>query len=429
MFLDHLPVCLVVNLFPRDLTLIQSDPTQTNSKLSIQESRIPTSTLYDEPFEVTETLRADPPNEPIDQRLLVGYFQPSVAYLSEIWLLQSPYKSLHPFIRPDEDFSFCCPEWSPDGNWIAFIRSNVETVSSSLWISQLDGSSQRQVVPEIYPVGPSHPPGMPTFFLYGWSADAQALYYLVDDTAYSVNIANGVTQPVEVPQILKDIGINKPTLYYRQYLPGQNILLSSGEVNNELTFLIAPLLDLPNLKRLEAPIGFSPIPNYSFDWDAKLSHNGEFLVVPDFEESSQTERLWVADTNNETWTLAISQPISYLPNRVSWSTDDQWIAWWRVRRRPEGYYKLILNFVSTHNWKITRRYEFQSEEPFMKPLIVGWVPGKEALAILIPDPGMGIWLLDPRGDETTDSLLIDYETLLQQLPFDPLAADQWLWQP
>jgi hypothetical protein len=82
--------------------------------------------------------------------------------------------------RPDEVVVYDAnqPVWSPDGRRIAFIRPSGDFGDETVWVMNVDGTAQRQLIP----------PGDAIDFKLAWSPDGAAIVYADRGRAFVVNV-------------------------------------------------------------------------------------------------------------------------------------------------------------------------------------------------------------------------------------------------
>jgi WD40-like Beta Propeller Repeat len=89
----------------------------------------------------------------------------SLAFLSRgsLWLLDGERRTLRRIAEPHGRFTPAAPTFSPDGKWLAYLKTRSGLSYSQLWIARADGSNAR-VVPNLQAVS-----------LYGWSPSSDVL--------------------------------------------------------------------------------------------------------------------------------------------------------------------------------------------------------------------------------------------------------------
>jgi hypothetical protein len=68
---------------------------------------------------------------------------------NEIWLSSAPFEEARPLLQ-DPAIDYNLPEWSPDGEWVAYVRADLIndknlTGEESIWIMRPDGSDQKEL--------------------------------------------------------------------------------------------------------------------------------------------------------------------------------------------------------------------------------------------------------------------------------------------
>jgi dipeptidyl aminopeptidase/acylaminoacyl peptidase len=361
-----------------------------------------------------------------DHTLLLFYVPPDKEVLSDIWLLPPPYEQVVPFREHDARYAYSDPRWSPDGQWITYVRTSVTQPISSLWISRPDQSLARQIGVDMQR-GPL-PPGIPAIAPSGWSLDGQEILLSLGDDLYSLNIETGQKELLDFSPGLVSVGLPPASAYSRKFNAKTNqflLIVYPRPDDDQHVFLVTAPGQFDQMTLLNPPGDYSPVGAGGFGFlpsEVALSPDGRFLLVADYEEHSVQERLWLVDVAKKEWRLVVSRPGHYLPNRVAWSRDQSWVAWW-----IEGYMGLVVVFLDTTSWEIVR--EYHSSDLSLRSQTIGWTTdaqGQAGFGILEKTAGRGIVLLKPEGNEKDDLELISYDQLAQQLPFEPEA---WAWQP
>lgn len=104
------------------------------------------------------------PNGPVvNLRAFAG--QGRLAFLSRgtLWLLDGQTSTLRRIARPHDGFRPATPTFSPDGKWLAFLKTRSGRSYSQLWIARANGSDAH-LVPKVQAVA-----------LYGWSPSSDVL--------------------------------------------------------------------------------------------------------------------------------------------------------------------------------------------------------------------------------------------------------------
>lgn len=406
------------------------------SSLTSSDSLILTSTPIASPGLPPTPIGLQSPNK----NLLLEYNPLGAEAKSDIWLLPPPYQKAQPFRTHDVDYAYCCPVWSPNGQWMAYVRTSVTQPISSLWISQLDQNLAHQIGDEMQRIlvrpGAQTTPGIQTIVPVGWSRDGKNVIVVKGDEEkiYAVNVETGKKTALDFLPSLASLGVQpiaNPSHFVQfNSKTDQFLLYGDTKQDGRLVFLITRLGQLDHMALLTPPEDYSSVGQGGLPFvqsEVSLSPDGRFLLVADYERHQVQERLWRVDLELKKWDVVFSQPANYLPNSVSWSPDQQWIAWW-----SQWDTGIAVFFIDTLSWKLTREYVVLDTRPGSKA--IGWTTdaqGKAGFAILENRPGRGIIVLKSDGSEADDWLLIDADQLIQQLPFNVYErwATEWMWQP
>ncbi len=368
----------------------------------------------------------------LDRVLAFAYFPPERERLSDIWLLPPPYERPRPLRQHDETYAYCCPVCSPDGDWLAYVRTRIADSVSSLWVVKPDGSGARQVGPEMER-GPMRP-GVPAIYPFGWSPDGARIYLFLGDEILAAGVLTGEVETlelhsgefVEYNQTSGNVVLQQVDIVYGEPLVDG----APPVIDRELyTYRLVNLAHPDRVVDLPAPSPYSPVGGGGLPFrrsEVSLSPGGRYLAIAGYDRKLVQERLWIVDVASKSWTLAISRDIEWIPDAITWSPRQDQMSWWTVSKDTRANYYLLIYFVDTSTWEITDK--FSSETPKMVPAALGWVPGLSGecyFGVLVPQDG--ILLLRPSDD--TPLRLIEYNELAGQLPFSPDDAQDWTWQP
>jgi hypothetical protein len=239
----------------------------------------------------------------------------------EVWLTEYPYTSKKVLLA-NSGIGYFYPTWSLDGNWIAYVASQVNKATSSdllgiqyegsdtVWIMRPDGSQKRQVgkVARIdYQQADNSCFTIEKIDTLLWSPDGKYLIFIDDaglvgggQIAYILEVATGETY-----QLARDIFV--PPIFSPD---GHDLAILGKEI--QLIAMDANLFIRTFYPRSsEMPEEFNIL---NFAWEA----NGEALLVSGYDRSlSEPEMevsIWRLEIQKERW-----KKIAELGNRDTFS--------------------------------------------------------------------------------------------------------------
>jgi Tol biopolymer transport system component len=220
---------------------------------------------------------------------------------ANLWVLSTRSGELRQItFESDPTVAMGVPNWSPDGQSIAFVSSKGHAgLDFSLWLVNPDGGNLRNAAP--LGLGPA------------WSPDGKWLYYS-DTSAGSLKkvAASGGAAVVVRPERTRNaIGIHDGTLYYAIERP-----LIDGRPEHEIH--AASPEDGPS--RLIARVPASRVAPWQIINPA-LSPDGQWLALP-LTDGAATN-IWVISTKTGEWRQVtdFGERAIFIARRVSWSPD------------------------------------------------------------------------------------------------------------
>jgi hypothetical protein len=194
-------------------TAISETPpyTPTNASADTVEPLTPTTTPLPAVIPASTSGSSDLP----DLALGLGSGEPEFVCTNEargqIWLTTYPYITVTILLADEKGTSYSQPRWSPDGQWIAFVKSDPRSTTDSIWTIRPDGSEMHKVSDEFprqeVTVSGVCVPNAGIINLIGWSPDGRWLTFFyrhleADQTIeqkdwYLVNIEQGQTRLIQ----------------------------------------------------------------------------------------------------------------------------------------------------------------------------------------------------------------------------------------
>lgn len=178
----------------------------------------------------------------------------------------------------DHPYNDLYPAWSPDGQWIAFVRFNpdipgcyptplIETINklcsqASLYIIRPDGSDLRLLLDSIYIQAPIDGRGDKPYNAPAWSPDGQWLAVLVGNEQYAAPIFQDIALVNAMTGEVRVLTDNGPIMdIYPTWSPdGRHLaFVSDREGNDEIYIMSSEGADIVNLSQ-------SPSDDYAPVW-------------------------------------------------------------------------------------------------------------------------------------------------------------------
>ncbi|HVH57190.1 MAG TPA: protein kinase [Vicinamibacterales bacterium] len=230
-----------------------------------------------------------------------------IAYLSDsgghsnVWLMSAKGPPRQITFEDDPAVAIGIPNWSPDGEWIAFVSTKGNArFMFGLWLVRPDGSELHQLVP--------HGLGM------AWSPDGREIYFIESSSSPIKKIALSGGAPVIVrPEPVRNIiGVHGATVYF---------LVEHALMDGRPEFEIraAPLGGGP--ARTIKTIGASRVASWQVPFNPSLSPDGKWLAMPLLD--GLTTNIWALSTENGAWQQVTNfgDRTIVIARRVSWSAD------------------------------------------------------------------------------------------------------------
>jgi Tol biopolymer transport system component len=230
-----------------------------------------------------------------------------IAYLSDsgghsnVWLMSAKGPPRQITFEDDPAVTIGIPNWSPDGEWIAFVSTKGnDRFMFGLWLVRPDGSELHQLVPRGL--------GM------AWSPDGREIYFIEASSSPIKKIALSGGAPVIVrPEPVRNIiGVHGAAVYF---------LVEHALMDGRPEFEIraAPLGGGP--ARTIKTIGASRVASWQVPFNPSLSPDGKWLAMPLLD--GLTTNIWALSTENGGWQQVTNfgDRTIVIARRVSWSAD------------------------------------------------------------------------------------------------------------
>jgi hypothetical protein len=213
----------------------------------------------------------------------------------------------------------------------------------------------------------------------------------------------------------------------------------SPDAVHPTSIILADVSEPTNFVRFPTPPGYGPIGAGAYQITSDqivASPDGHHLAVTDYDRHAVTERLWVRDVHDGTWSAAVERPAEVIPDSVAWDRTSRYVAWYASSKRVETVYDFYLAVYDTQAHKLTEGVDLKKIPSAVLP--IGWTydtVGRSVFAFY--DPGKGIIALDAASPQTSWTVA-PHDALPSVLPFqleDPnfrfklQDVEMWSWQP
>lgn len=196
------------------------------------------------------------------------------------------------------------PQWSPDGNWLAFYSSINGEIQTMIVADKENSVPYRptESTKADFTSSPTWSPDGDKILAYG-TTGGETHFFVIG--AFS-NVETQVFSP----------RVDKARL--PAWSPGGNIIAFAGVANQEWSIFRMPLTD-------SSPIELTS--NSADDYAPAWSPNGSMIAYQsDFERDSGKTEIWIAEPSGENSTRITHSSLENWSRAPSWSPDGRWIA-------------------------------------------------------------------------------------------------------
>lgn len=232
---------------------------------------------------------------------------------NQIWLSKYPYDTAQLLLAdPDVDFNF--PVWSPDGEWIAYVKSEPKAISDikqeeespgtdSIWIMRPDGSENRILSDPVPRIDYYWPDGCAVGELIirspTWSPDSKYIVFVHFN--YNERLASYYL--VEVPEGTTRLLLTQDVISRPVWISNHELAIVGGEIS----IINIEAIDRFAISSIPYPEEFPPDTRFGFSNDAKYSvqTRGRRLIGSLYKLEHLTPvyiSLWELNVDSGIWT-------------------------------------------------------------------------------------------------------------------------------
>jgi hypothetical protein len=345
---------------------------------------------------------------------------------SQIWYFPYPYQE-GSLLLSDPIISYYAPTWSPDGEWIAYIRSDPAYIewmqgipesvgTESIWIMHPDGSEAKQISANF----PAWNYIDHTGFCVGhgslitpsleWSYDGSAISF-----RYISQVAPVTQGNIQVINLVNTPAV--PAIEFPGVMDYWSPISKQLVIEAEQRVYLYELSDHGITLTLQAQYPDSSLVPYRLAWPATREHPIFMFMkpLPDVPYKEFFE-IWEWNTSSGDWTRLLDRL-----GEDGYITNEPYLG-----ERWGGYLTEdnILVIIDTSTWSLTE-YSIP-DEPVGGWGIIGWINDNQGNELLLIDSQSEVLYIRPSTNVITHGLLFDKRQL--EIP-DGYYLNAYAWKP